>query len=219
MVRFIHRRDAGRQLAAALAIHSDLEDAIVFGLPRGGVPVAYEVAVSLTLPLDVLVVRKIGVPFQPELAMGAVSEDDVVVIDKEVLASTHVSPQEFAQVEARERAELARRVGAFRDGRAPKSLVGRTVVIVDDGMATGSTCRAACRVVRSRGAVRVILAVPVASARTVETFRGEADEVISLVMVEGAFSVGQSYQHFDETADEEVVECLSRALQRGPSFA
>jgi len=219
MVRFIDRRDAGRQLAAALGIHSDLEDAIVFGLPRGGVPVAYEVAVSLTLPLDVLVVRKIGVPFQPELAMGAVGEDDVVVIDKEVLASTHVSPQEFAQVEARERTELARRVGAFRDGRAPKPLVGRTVVIVDDGMATGSTCRAACRVVRSRGAVRVILAVPVASARTVETFRGEADEVISLVMVEGAFSVGQSYQHFDETPDEEVVECLSRALQRGPSFA
>lgn len=218
MVRFIDRHDAGRQLAAKLAIRSDLEDTIVFGLPRGGLPVAYEVAVSLALPLDVLVVRKIGVPFQPEVAMGAVGEDDVVVIDEEVVASTHVSPQEFAEVEARERTELGRRVGVFRGGRTLKSLVGRSVVIVDDGIATGSTCRAACRVVRARGAIQVMLAVPVMSARTVETFRGEADEVISLVVVEGSFSVGQLYKHFEQTPDEEVVECLNRASRRGPAF-
>jgi putative phosphoribosyl transferase len=219
MDRFVDRSDAGRQLAAKLSIVPVFENAIVFGLPRGGVPVAYEVAIALKLPLHVLVVRKVGVPFQPELAMGAIGEDNVVVVDDEVIATAHISPKEFAEVEARERVELGRRIKEFRGDQAPSSLVGRTAVIVDDGIATGSTSRAACRVVRARGASRVVLAVPVASARTVENFRGEADEVVSIVVVEGSYSVGQWYKHFDQTPDEEVVECLNRASRRGPAFA
>lgn len=215
MDRFADRSDAGRQLAAKLTAQPDLSNAVVFGLPRGGVPVAYEVAVTLKLPLDVVVVRKIGAPFQPEFALGAIGEDDVVVIDNEVLAATHVSPKDFAEVEARERTELGRRIAKFRGVRAPRSLVGRTVVIVDDGIATGSTARAACRVVRARGAARVVLAVPVTSARTAIALRDEADDVVSLVVVEGSFSVSQSYEHFDETPDEEVVACLRRANRRG----
>ncbi|MHB8379846.1 MAG: phosphoribosyltransferase [Acidimicrobiales bacterium] len=202
-----------------MATRSDLADAIVFGVPRGGVPVAYEVALSLTLPLDVLVVRKLGVPTQPELAMGALGEDGVVVVDDEVIVTTHVSPEEFAKVEARERIELGRRVRIFLGVRTSQSLDGRTVVIVDDGIATGSTCRTACRVVRARGADRVLLAVPVTSATTVENLRGEANDVISLVSVEGSFSVGQWYEHFEETPDEEVISCLRRARHRGPAFA
>lgn len=219
MDRFVDRSDAGRQLATKLAILSDFDNAIVFGLPRGGMPVAYEVAVALKLPLDVLVVRKVGVPFQPEVAMGAIGEDGVVVVDDEVIAATHISQKEFAVVEARERTELARRIKKFRGVRAPRPLAGRTVVIVDDGIATGSTSRAACRVLRARGATRVVLAVPVTSARTVDDFRNEADEVVSLVVVENSFSVGQWYEHFEQTADEEVVECLSRASRRGPAFS
>ena len=218
MDRFVGRCDAGRQLAAKLANRSDFKNAIVCGLPRGGVPVAYEVAVALKLPLDVLIVRKIGVPFQPELAMGAIGEDDVVVLDDEVIATAHISPKEFAEVEARERTEFERRVREFRGTRTPRSLVGGTVVIGDDGIATGSTSRAASQVVRARGATQVILAVPVTSARTVESFRGEVNEIVSLVVVEGSFSVGQWCENFDETPDEEVVECLRRASHRGPAF-
>ncbi|HEV3187634.1 MAG TPA: phosphoribosyltransferase family protein [Acidimicrobiales bacterium] len=219
MVRFIDRRDAGRQLAAKLVSRPALEGSIVFGLPRGGVPVAYEVAVSLTLPLDVLVVRKIGVPTQPELAMGALAEADVVVVDREVMAMAHVSPMEFAAVETRERTELERRIALFRGDRTLRPLDGLRVIIVDDGVATGATSRAACRVARVRGAAHVLLAVPVTSARTVDSLRLEADEIFSLVVVEGSFSVGQSYRHFDQTSDEEVVACLSQASLRGPPFS
>jgi putative phosphoribosyl transferase len=217
--RFLNRSDAGRQLAARLATLSDFSNAIVFGLPRGGVPVAYEVAVELNLPLDVIVVRKIGVPFQREVAMGAIGEDGVVVVEDEVIAATNISSKEFAIVEARERAELGRRIEKFRGNRPPRSLVGRTALIVDDGIATGATSRAACRVARARGAARVVLAVPVASARTAAEFRGEADEVVVLVAASGSFSVGQWYEEFDETPDSEVVECLRRASSRGFPFA
>ncbi len=219
MGRFTDRRDAGRQLAAKLATQPSCDDAIVFGLPRGGVPVAYEVAILLALPLDVLVVRKIGVPFQPELAMGAVGEDDVVVVDSEVMATARVSPEEFATVLGHERLELEHRVKIFRGRRTPRPLLGETVIIVDDGVATGSSSRAACRVARARSATRVVVATPVISARTLKDLRGEADEVISLVVAEGSFSVGQWYRHFDQTPDAEVIECLREASLRGPAFA
>ena len=214
MDRFVDRADAGRQLAARLASLSNLADALVFGLPRGGVPVAYEVAVALQLPLEVLVVRKLGVPSQRELAMGAIGEDGVVVVEDDVVVALHVSPEEFANVEARERVELGRRIKKYRGVHSATSLIGRAVVIVDDGIATGATARAACRVARAREAARVILAAPMASKRTVNELRREADEVVVLVTAEGSFSVGQWYQHFEETPDDVVIQCLSRAGRR-----
>lgn len=214
MDRFVDRADAGRQLAARLASRSNLANALVFGLPRGGVPVAYEVAVALQLPLEVLVVRKLGVPSQRELAMGAIGEDGVIVVEDDVVGALRVSPEEFASVEARERVELGRRIEKYRGVRLATSLVGRTVVIVDDGIATGATARAACRVARARDAARVILAAPMASKRTVNELRREADEVVVLVTAEGSFSVGQWYEHFEETSDDVVIECLRRASGR-----
>jgi predicted phosphoribosyltransferase len=151
--------------------------------------------------------------------MGALGEGNVVVVDPQVMAMAHVSPAEFASVEARERIELERRVGLFRGARTATSLEGRTVVIVDDGVATGATCRAACRTARARGALHVLVAVPVASAKTVDGLRGDADDVIALVSPKGSFSVGQSYRHFGETPDEKVLNCLDQARQRGPTFA
>jgi putative phosphoribosyl transferase len=217
--RFVDRVDAGRQLAAKLATLPKVTDAIVVGLPRGGVPVAFEVALALKLPLDVLVVRKIGVPFQPELAMGAIGEDGVVVVEREVVAAADISPQEFASVEANERVELGRRIEYFRRGRPPLSFAGRSVIIVDDGIATGSTARAACRVARARGAARVVLAVPVAAAQTVKFLGGDADEVVAVIETSALSSVGQWYEQFDATPDEDVVECLDRAGRRDLSAA
>lgn len=214
MDRFVDRADAGRQLAARLAALSNLSNSIVLGLPRGGVPVAYEVAVELRLPLEVLVVRKLGVPSQRELAMGAISEDGVVVVEDDVVAAMRVSAEEFAKVEARERIELHRRIERYRGDRLATALEGRDVVIVDDGIATGATSRAACRVARARGATQVILAAPMASAQTLLELRDEATEVIVLVEAEGSFSVGQWYEDFEETSDQEVIECLRRANSR-----
>ena len=164
---FVDRRDAGRRLAERLMSLRG-EDAVVLGLPRGGVPVAFEVARALGAPLDVILVRKLGVPFQPELAMGAIGEGGARVVNDEVLRRAGVTPSELAEVEHREQAELDRRARRYRGGRPPVGLTGRTAVVVDDGIATGSTARAACLVARAQGAARVVLAVPVAPASTVE---------------------------------------------------
>jgi predicted phosphoribosyltransferase len=198
-------------LALRLATRSDLLGAVVFGLPRGGVPVAYEVAIELGLPLEVLVVRKLGVPAQRELAMGAIGEEGITVIEDDVVAALHVSREEFTAVEERERKELRRRIEKYGGVRVTKSLLGRVAVIVDDGIATGATARAASRVARARDAARVILAAPMASPRTVDELREEVDEVVVLKMAEGPFSVGQWYEHFEATSDREVIECLRRA--------
>lgn len=208
------RRDAGRQLGARLALDRALRDVVVVGLPRGGLPVAEEVAEALAAPLDVLVVRKVGLPFQPEVAMGAIGEGGVVVEEPDVLRAAAVSAQDFDRAAARERVELERRVRRYRGGRDLTGLSGKTAVIVDDGIATGATTRAACAVARAAGAARLVLAVPVASSEAVRRVRREADEVVSLILVDGSFSVGQWYAQFDQTSDEEVVECLDRARRR-----
>ncbi len=211
MVMFRDRVDAGRQLAEQLKRRLGGEDVVVLGLPRGGVPVAFEVARELDAPLDVIVVRKLGVPYQPELGMGAIGEDGVRVLNHEVLATARISEKEVATVERSERAELERRAARFRGDRPRLSLVGRTAVVVDDGIATGSTARAACQVARAHGAARVILAVPVAPRSSLASFADAADELVCLETPDPFFAVGQFYRNFSQTSDEEVVSLLERA--------
>ena len=210
---FIDRTDSGRRLADRLT-HLTGPGVVVVGLPRGGVPVAYEVAVALNAPLDVIVVRKLGVPFQPELGMGAVGEGGVRVINDDVVRMAGVSPEELAAAEARERVEVDRRARRFRGDRPPVTLAGRTVVIVDDGIATGSTARAACQVARAAGAARVVLAVPVAPPGWERSFAGEADELITLETPGDFFAIGQYYRDFSQTPDDEVTGYLDQAARR-----
>ncbi|MFJ8079244.1 phosphoribosyltransferase family protein [Streptomyces sp. NPDC096205] len=212
-MRFDDRVDAGRRLADALDGLRGA-DAVVLGLPRGGIPVAYQVARSLDAPLDVLVVRKLGVPWQPELAFGAIGEHGVRVLNDDVLDAAGVSVAEQARVEERERAELERRVATYRVGRPPVPVRGRTVVVVDDGLATGATALAACRVVRGQGAARIVLAVPVAPDRTLSRLRAVTDDVVCLEAPAAFGSVGAWYRDFDQTPDAEVTALLARAAER-----
>jgi putative phosphoribosyl transferase len=209
-VPFINRADAGRRLARQLP-SLRREDPVVLGLPRGGVPVAFEVAKALRAPLDVLVVRKLGVPFQPELAMGAIGEGGVRVINTDVVRSAQISDADIAAVEDRERAELQQRVRRLRTGTPRVPLADRTVIIVDDGIATGSTVRAACRVARAQHARKVVLAAPVGSAQAVKSLRRDADEVVCLEVPALFFAIGQWYEDFTQTSDEQVVDLLRRA--------
>ncbi|MBV1851234.1 phosphoribosyltransferase [Catellatospora tritici] len=204
---FAHRTEAGHRLAQRLTFLHDAEP-VVLGLPRGGVVVAVEVARALGAPLDVLVVRKLGVPGQSEVAMGAIGEEGVRVLNDDVLAMTGLGEHDVAVVEDHERIELERRVRRYRGGRPPEPITDRTVVIVDDGIATGATARAACEIARARGAARVVLAVPVASPDSVVELRRVADEVISLETPSSFFAVGEFYADFRQTSDEEVVALL-----------
>ncbi|HEV3134676.1 MAG TPA: alpha/beta family hydrolase [Acidimicrobiia bacterium] len=211
---FRDRREAGRRLAERLS-GLRASSPLILGLPRGGVPVAYEVAKGLGAPLDILVVRKLGVPYQPELGMGAVGEDGVRVLNADVVRQAGVTEAQLGQVEARERAEVEERATRLRGGRPAMPLEGRTVVIVDDGLATGGTARAAVRVARERGATRVILAVPVAPPETVATLRRDADDVVAVETPEPFFAIGGWYSDFSPTSDDEVVELLVRAAVDG----
>ncbi len=207
---FADRADGGRRLAAEL-VELHLREPIVLGLPRGGVVVAWEVAQRLGAPLDVIVVRKLGVPWQPELAMGAIGEDGVRVLDQRVLRETGVSDGQISAVERQEQRTLAGRVRQLRGGRPPAPVRDRTVIIVDDGIATGSTARAACRVARERGAAAVVLAVPVGPHGVQHDFAGVADRVVCLSSPRGFSSVGAFYRNFDQTSDDEVARILTRA--------
>jgi len=209
-MRFENRREAGRRLAGQLDT-LPADDPVVLGLPRGGVPVAAEVARVLGAPLDVILVRKLGVPSQPELAMGALGEDGVRVLDRDLVARAGVSERALARVERRERLELERRVHRYRGDRRPVPIEGRTAIIVDDGLATGASARAAIAVAKAHGARRVIVAVPVAPPETVAALRREADDVISVETPSSLLSIGQWYEDFRQTTDEEVVAALGGA--------
>ncbi|MDF3299916.1 phosphoribosyltransferase family protein [Streptomyces tropicalis] len=210
---FTDRRDAGRRLGARLEYLRG-QDVVVLGLPRGGVPVAAAVAEALDAPLDVCMVRKLGVPYQPELGMGAIGENGVRVINDEVLRETGVSPADLAGVEEREREVLARRAARYRGERTATGVAGRTVVIVDDGVATGSTARAACRIARARGAARTVLAVPVAPHDWTDRLAGEADDMVCVATPAAFYAIGQFYADFTQVEDYEVAAELRRSAAR-----
>ncbi|HEU4945745.1 MAG TPA: phosphoribosyltransferase family protein [Kribbella sp.] len=224
---FSDRVDAGRQLAARLSrqlqsaeplpaptsgtaapVRAGMERPVVLGLPRGGVPVAAEVARALGAELDVLVVRKIGVPWQRELALGAVGEDGVRVLNERIAAACNLSAEELDELSDRARAEVTERLAELRAGRPAVPLVGRTAILVDDGVATGATMRAAVDVARARGAARVIVAVPVAAAEAVEDLRPMVDDVVVLLAPVDLGGVGLWYRDFTQTTDAEVASLL-----------
>jgi putative phosphoribosyl transferase len=207
---FADRDDAGRRLAARLG-HLRGEPAVVLGLPRGGVPVAFQVARALGAPLDVIVVRKLGVPFRPELAMGAVGEGGVAVINRQVVDSARVPEDELAAVQAREQAAVDARAARYRARWPRQPLDGRVAVVVDDGIATGATARAACQIARAHGAARVVLAVPVAPPGWEERIGADAGELVCVAMPPGFFAIGEFYASFPQVPDDEVIACLDRA--------
>ena len=213
---FRDRVDAGRRLAVRLR-HLRGENVVVLGLPRGGVPVAAEVARVLDAPLDVIVARKLGVPFHPELAMGAVGEGSALAVNERVVRQAHVREAEFAEAERRERAEVEQRALQFRGDRPRLALDGRTAVVVDDGVATGSTARAACQVARAHGAARVVLAAPVCAPDTARALREEVDELVCLETPRWFSAVGHYYIDFRPTSDGEVTALLQQAARRVPA--
>ena len=211
---FLDRADAGRRLASLLAGLPTIErgaGSVVVGLPRGGIPVAFEIARALDAPLDVILVRKVGLPAQPELAMGAIGEDGVRVVNEDVVRAEHVTEQQFAEVEELERAELIRRAERYRAGHPRVPLAGKTAIVVDDGIATGSTARAACQVARAHGAARVVLAVPLAPQASLDALASVVDDVVCAEVPKPFLAIGQWYLDFAQTADAEVVDLLRRA--------
>jgi putative phosphoribosyl transferase len=209
---FVDRADAGKQLGQRLQ-HLRGTDVVVLGLPRGGVRVAAEVAAALGAPLDVIVVRKLGVPSVPELAMGAIGEGGVRIVLPETVHRAGVTPEAFDAVEQRERVELQRRAERFRGDNSRIPLSGRTAVVVDDGIATGSTARAACQVARAQGAARVVLAVPVAPHDWIRGLSDAADELIALTTPRQLQAIGMWYSDFSQSSDDEVVDCLRGAIR------
>jgi predicted phosphoribosyltransferase len=208
---FDNRVEAGRALAQVLSAYRGAADAIVLALPRGGVPVGFEVAQALGLPLDVLVVRKLGLPGQPELAMGAIATGGALVLNEEVLRFADGREVALEQVRRREQLELERRERRYRGGRPPLQLAGRTAILVDDGLATGATMEAAVRALRGLGATRIVVAVPVASAEARDRIAEVADEVVCLETPVFFSAVGQWYRDFGQTSDAEVSELLAQA--------
>ena len=212
---FKDRHEAGRQLGEALVSFAP-RDAVVLGLPRGGVPVAFEVARRLRAPLDVCIVRKLGVPGHEEFAMGAIASGGVELLSPQTVRSLGLTHGQVAHVLGRERLELERRERAYRDGRPVVDVRGRTVIVVDDGLATGASMRAAVMALRQRGPAAIIVAVPVASAGTCEDIRHVADDCVCLHTPDPFFGVGQWYAEFGQTTDDEVRALLARP-ERAPA--
>jgi predicted phosphoribosyltransferase len=203
------RREAGHRLAQKLQAYRDRDDVLVLALPRGGVPVAFELAQELNLPMDVFLVRKLGVPWQPELAMGAVASGGVRVLNPEVVHSLHMTDTEIEDVARREEQILRERERLFRGDRPPPRIEGKTVILVDDGLATGSSMRAAIEALRRQNPARIVVAVPVSSSGTCEELGQEVDEIVCLATPEPFYAVGQWYVDFSPTSDEEVQELLA----------
>ena len=214
---FHDRAEAGRGLAARLGAYAGRPDVLVLGLPRGGVPVGYEVAQALDAPLDVFLVRKLGVPGYGELAMGAIATGGVRVLNEEVIRGLVIPVDAIETVAAREQEELERREQAYRDGRPQPQVAGRTVILVDDGLATGSTMRAAARALRQQGPARIVVAVPVAARETCDEFRSEVDDIVCTVTPEPFYAVGLWYEDFSPTTDDEVRDLLARAAAHRPA--
>jgi len=214
--RFRNRIDAGRELAAALAKYANRPDVIVLGLPRGGIPVAAEVARALHVPLDVFVVRKLGVPGHEEYAMGAIASGGVRLLDRRTVAAAGLTPAQVESVTAAERAELERRERSYRGDRPFPDLTGKTVILVDDGLATGASMRAAIEALRQERPARIVVAVPVAAPETCQAFRHVADEIVCAATPEPFYAVGRWYDDFSQTTDQEVHELLASARAPAP---
>ena len=208
---FEDRFEAGRVLASKLGEFSGRNDVVVLALPRGGVPVGYEVARALRAPLDVFVVRKLGTPGQEELAMGALASGGVTVLNREVIQALGIPQQTIEAVVAREERELERREREYRGQRPAASVRGRTAILVDDGLATGSSMRVAAKALRKEAAAEIVVAVPVASASTCSEFELEVDKVVCATTPEPFSAVGQWYRNFSQTTDEEVRDLLARS--------
>jgi putative phosphoribosyl transferase len=209
------RRDAGRRLAATLLRYAGRADTVVLGLPRGGVVVAFEVAKSLDLPLDVYLVRKLGTPGHEELAMGAIASGGAMVLNRDVLGGLGLGDEAVRRAVEREKTVLEARERAYRGHTAPISLRGKQVIIVDDGLATGATMRTAVKSLRAHGPARIVVAVPTAPPETCDVLAAEADEVACLMSPSPFFSIGQWYEDFMQTSDEEVVALLERSKAFG----
>jgi predicted phosphoribosyltransferase len=214
--RFADRAEAGRALARQLSTYAGRNDVVVLGLPRGGVPVAFEVARALGAPLDVLVVRKLGVPVQPELAMGAIASGEALYVDRQLQDESGVTEAEFGRVLIQERAELARREALYREARPALPVTGRTVILVDDGMATGATLKVAAQALRANAPASIVAALPVAPADAVHRLGDSVDELVCAIKPHMFFSVGQFYADFSETADDEVCDLLARSHRDAP---
>jgi putative phosphoribosyl transferase len=211
---FKDRTDAGQKLAARLTRYADRGDVLVLALPRGGVPVAYEVAKELKAPLDVFLVRKLGVPGHEELAMGAIAEGGVRVVNEELVNYLGIPDEVIDDIAAVEQRELERRARAYRDDRPPPDVKDRIVILIDDGLATGSTMRAAAASLRPQKPQRIVVAVPVSSPETCDEFRSEVDEIVCAVTPRHFQGVGLWYEDFSQTSDEEVRELLKRVTHQ-----
>jgi len=212
---FRDRHEAGRLLAERLAAYTDRSDVVILALPRGGVPVAFEIAAVLHVPLDVMVVRKLGVPGHEELAMGAIASGGVQVVNQEVVRHLGLSQAVLESVAATEYQELTRRERAYRGSHGAAIVEGRTVILVDDGLATGSTMRAAVAALRRRGPTRIVIAVPTAAPETCEELKTEVDEIVCATTPTPFYGVGQWYDDFSQTTDDEVRDLLEQAALSG----
>lgn len=212
---FRDRTEAGQQLAAKLGAYAHRPDVLVLALPRGGAPVAYEVARALGAPLDIMIVRKLGVPYEPELAMGAIATGGVRVLNTDIIGSLDIPADTVDAVTAEERRELERRERAYRGDRPPPIIRGRTVILVDDGIATGATVRAAVAALRQQQPARIVIAAPVAAAVTCDELRPLVDDLVCVLTPDALFGIGYWYDQFPQLSDDELRALLARAWQAG----